>query len=72
MIKVVVSVLNVNERIKIMFKWLKLISWIKQHRKKGNASFDVVTNNDTFVITVSNCKNTTESWKENMLRIPYK
>lgn len=55
-----------------MFKWIRLIKWIKNHRKNGNASFSVITNEDTFVITVSGCENTHESWKENMLRIPYK
>ena len=53
-----------------MRKWFKLIQWIKQHRKEGNSSFTVVTNSDTFVITVrgSNPKN----WDKNMLRINYK
>lgn len=54
-----------------MFKWIKLIKWIKNHRKEGNASFDVVTNSDTFVITVTESKQTQESWEKNMLRIKY-
>lgn len=54
-----------------MFKWIKLIMWIKKHRKEGNASFDVVTNSDTFIITVRNCESTRESWDKNMLRIPF-
>lgn len=52
-------------------KWIKLIKWIKNHRKEGNMSFDVVTNSDTFVITVSRCESTRESWNKNMLRIKY-
>lgn len=55
-----------------MFKWIKLIRWIKNHRKNGIASFEVETNSDTFVITVKGCESTKESWKENMLRIKYK
>ena len=54
-----------------MFKWIKLIKWIKNHRKEGNGSFDVVTNSDTFIITVSGCESTRESWNKNMLRIDY-
>ena len=54
-----------------MFKWMKLIKWIKKHRIEGKASFNVVTNSDTFIITVSGCKNTRESWNKNMLRIKY-
>lgn len=54
-----------------MFKWIKLIRWIKKHRKEGNASFEVVTNADTFVITVRGCESTRESWDKNMLRIKY-
>ena len=54
-----------------MFKWIKLIKWIKNHRKEGNGSFQVLTNGDTFIITVSGCKNTRESWDKNMLRIDY-
>ena len=54
-----------------MFKWIKLIKWIRKHRKDGNASFDVVTNGDTFIITVSGCEQTYKSWDKNMLRINY-
>jgi len=54
-----------------MFKWLRLIKWIKNHRKNGKASFDVVTNSNTFVITVKGCESTRESWDKNMLRINY-
>ncbi len=56
---------------KNMFKWLRLIKWIKNHRKNGYTSFDVVTNSDTFIITVSGCESTQESWEKNMLRIKY-
>ena len=55
-----------------MLKWIKLIKWIKKHRAEGNAAFDVITNKDTFVITVRGCENTHESWAKNMLRIKYK
>ncbi len=55
-----------------MRKWIKLIRFIKKHRAKGIASFDVVTNSDTFIITTEDCESTQESWKENMLRIPYR
>ena len=55
-----------------MIKWIRLIKWIKKHRADGNSSFDVVTNSDTFIITVRGCENTIESWKKNMLRIHYK
>lgn len=54
-----------------MFKWIKLIKWIKTHRKDGNASFNVLTNSDTFIITVTDCENTRKSWDKNMLRIKY-
>jgi len=58
-----------------MFKnarnWIKLIRWIVNHRKEGNATFKVQTNSDTFVITVDGCESTHESWKKNMLRIKY-
>lgn len=54
-----------------MFKWIKLIKWIKAHRKEGNSSFDIVTNSDTLVITVSGCEQSKESWDKNMLRIKY-
>jgi len=52
-------------------KWIKLIKWIKNHRKEGNASFNVVTNSNTFIITVDGCDSTRESWDKNMLRITY-
>lgn len=55
-----------------MRKWIKLIKWIKEHRKRGIASFDVLTNADTFIITTSDCESTEESWKTNMLRLKYK
>ena len=55
-----------------MLKWIKLIKWIKNHRKQGKASFDVVTDSNTFIITVTGCENTRESWDKNMLRVPYK
>ena len=55
-----------------MLKWIKLIKFIKRHRVRGIASFSVVTNSDTFIITTEDCEQTEESWKENMLRIPYK
>jgi len=62
---------STNYKNEIMFKWIKLIKWIRVHRKEGNASFDIVTNSDTLVITVSGCENTRESWDKNMLRIKY-
>ena len=34
-----------------MFKWIRLIKWIKYHRKNGIASFNVVTNSTTLIIT---------------------
>lgn len=55
-----------------MRKWIKLIRFIKKHRSRGIASFKVVTNMDTFVITTEDCEQTESSWKENMLRIPYR
>ena len=55
-----------------MTKWIRLIRWIKNHRKNGNTSFDVVTDSNTFIITVSGCESTEESWVKNMLRIKYK
>jgi len=55
-----------------MRKWIKLIRFIKKHRSRGIASFSVVTNSDTFIITTEDCKQTEASWKENMLRIPYR
>lgn len=64
-IKLIITVLN-------MIKWIKLIRFIKKHRSRGVASFKVVTNSDTFVITTKDCEPTEESWKENMLRLPYK
>lgn len=54
-----------------MLKWIQLIRWIKDHRKNGKASFKVVTNADTFIITVEGCEATRESWEKNMLRIRY-
>ena len=53
-------------------KWIKLIKFIKKHRSRGIASFNVSTNGDTFIITTEDCEQTEESWKENMLRIKYK
>ena len=55
-----------------MKKWIRLIRFIKKHRARGIGHFDVDTNSDTFIITTEDCKPTVESWKENMLRIPYK
>lgn len=55
-----------------MRKWIKLIRFIKKHRNRGIASFRVVTNSDTFIITTEDCEQTKSSWKENMLRITYK
>lgn len=52
--------------------WNKLIKWIKNHRKDNKASFDVATNSDTFIITVSGSESTSKSWEKNMLRIKYK
>jgi len=54
-----------------MFKWIKLIKWIKSHRKNGNSSFRVVTNSNTFIITVKDCETSKDSWNKNMLRIKY-
>ena len=54
-----------------MRKWIILIRFIKKHRKRGIASFSVVTNADTFIITTEDCEQTQESWDKNMLRIPY-
>ena len=54
-----------------MRKWIRLIRFIKKHRTRGIASFSVVTNSNTFIITTEDCESTEESWKENMLRIPY-
>ena len=55
-----------------MRKWIKLIRWIKKHRLRGNASFRVTTNADTFIITTMDCEHTQESRDKNMLRISYK
>ena len=55
-----------------MTKYIKLIKWIKQHRKRGIASFRVETDSNTFIITTEDCEQTRESWEKNMLRIPYK
>ena len=52
-------------------KWYRLIKWIKNHRKEGKMSFDVVTNNNTFIVTVRGCEDTRESWEKNMLRINF-
>ncbi|MCK9416384.1 hypothetical protein M0Q97_06975 [Candidatus Dojkabacteria bacterium] len=60
-----------NEEFDGFFKWIKLIKWIKEHRKEGNASFHVVTNADTFIITVDGTESTEESWSKNMLRIKF-
>ena len=54
-----------------MFKWIKLIKWIKNHRENGNASFNVLTTHHTFIITVEGCESTAKSWEKNMLRIEY-
>lgn len=54
-----------------MFKWIKLIKWIRNHRNNGDAAFDVVTDSNTFIITVRGCENTRESWDKNMLRIDF-
>lgn len=54
-----------------IFKWFKLIKWVKNHRKEGNGSFNVLVTSNTFIITVEGCVVTTESWKKNMLRIKY-
>ena len=53
-------------------KWIRLIRFIKKHRARGIASFHVVTDIDTFIITTEDCKQTQKSWEQNMLRIPYK
>jgi hypothetical protein len=53
-------------------KWRKLIKFIKEHRKRGIASFNVVTNSNTFIITTDDSECTEESWEKNMLRINYK
>ena len=55
-----------------MRKWIKLIRFIKKHRARGIASFDVVTDAETFIITTEDSERTEESWKETMLRIKYK
>lgn len=52
-------------------KWIELIRWVKNHRKNGKGSFNVVTNSDTFIITVDGCEQSYESWKTNMLRIKF-
>lgn len=54
-----------------MFKWIKLIKWIKNHRENGKGTFNVVTTEDTFIITVEGCESTYEYWDKNMLRIKY-
>jgi hypothetical protein len=35
-----------------MFKWYKLIKWIKKQRKTGQYSFSVITNKDEFIIYI--------------------
>jgi hypothetical protein len=55
-----------------MKKWIRLIRFIKKHRKRGMATFKVLTNLDTFIIVTEDHEPTKESRKENMLRIPYK
>ena len=51
--------------------WKRLEKWIRAHREKGKASFNVSTDEDTFVITVKDCEQSHESWVTNMLRIHY-
>lgn len=33
-----------------MFKWFKLIKWVKQQRVRGYLSFNVVVNKNEFII----------------------
>ena len=49
-----------------MFKWIKLIKFVKRHRSLGNYSFKVVTNSDTFIMYVETKD------KPEQIRIPYK
>ena len=51
-----------------MFKWRKMIKFIKKHRKIGIASFRVVTNSNTFVMWVTD----PEKGIDEQIRIPYK
>lgn len=48
-----------------MFKWIKLIKFIKKYRSLGIMSFKVVTNSDTFILYVD------EKGYHDQIRISY-
>lgn len=51
-----------------MFKWLRLIKFIKKHRSKGISSFSLITTSDKIILTANDREgNTIEQ-----LRINYK
>ena len=39
----------------------RIVKFIKKHRSRNIASFKVVTNSDTFIITTEDCEQTEES-----------
>jgi hypothetical protein len=49
-----------------MFKWIKLIKFIKKYRELGIASFRITTNSDTIVIWPAD-----DQYDDDSLRIKY-
>ena len=53
-------------------KWIKLIKFIKYHRKRGEGSFRVTTNSDTFIIYVGRTTLDTDgAYERDQLRLKY-
>ena len=55
-----------NFTLKAMTKFNKIIKFVKEHRKRGIASFTVQTTGDEFILTSRN------NGERSQLRIPYK
>jgi len=51
-----------------MFKWFRLIAFIKKNRKKGLPHFKILTNSDTIII----CAEDKDKSIKEQLRITYK
>jgi len=55
-----------------MTKFRKIIKFIKKHRANGVASFDVVTNSDTFILSADYKEKGAKYKTREQLRLPYK
>lgn len=54
-----------------MFKWIKLIRFIRKHRKNGMASFTIATTSDEIIIVTEGICDYHKDYKHEQLRLKY-